>query len=405
MTSVFLCAALRTPFGRYGGALAPIRTDDLAALPLAAILRSLPRIDPAAIDDVILGCANQAGEDNRNVARMALLLAGLPPSVPGVTVNRLCASGLEAIGQGARAIRCGEADLVLAGGVESMTRSPLVIGKPAAAWDRGQTLEDTTIGWRFVNPRMEAAHGVDTMPETAENLARERKISREDQDAYACRSQLRTARARAAGRFAEEILPVDVTVGKETRRVEEDEHPRPETTIEQLARLRPILGPGTTITAGNASGVNDGAGAVLLASEAAVARHGLEPIARVTGMASAGVPPRTMGLGPVPAIRALMARADTRLADYDLVEINEAFAAQVLACTRELGLADDAEHVNPNGGAIAIGHPLGASGARLAITAAYELRRRGARRALVSLCVGVGQGLALGLESIDRESK
>jgi len=400
MTNVFLCAALRTPFGRYGGALASIRADDLAALPLAAILRRLPHLDPEAIDEVILGCANQAGEDNRNVARMALLLAGLPPSVPGVTVNRLCSSGLEAIGQGARMIHCGEADLVLAGGVESMTRSPLVMGKSATAWGREQRLEDTTMGWRFVNPKMEIRYGLDTMPETAENLAREKGISREDQDAYALRSQQRTARARAEGRFGSELLPVEVTLGTETKRVEADEHPRPDTTLEQLARLKPILGPGTTITAGNSSGINDGAGVVLLASEAAITRHGLQPIARITGMASAGVPPRTMGSGPVPAIRKLMARTGTRLADYDLIEINEAFAAQVLACTRELGLPDDAEHVNANGGAIALGHPLGASGARLAMTAAFELRRRGGRHALVSLCVGVGQGLALALESV-----
>lgn len=403
MTSVFLCAGLRTPFGRYGGALASIRTDDLAALPLAAILRGIPSLDPARIDEVILGCANQAGEDNRNAARMALLLAGIPSSVPGVTVNRLCSSGLEAIGQGARMIRCGEADLVLAGGVESMTRAPLVMRKSAGPWDREQKLHDSTIGWRFVNAKMEVLYGIDTMPQTAETLARERGISREDQDAYACRSQQRTARAQAEGRFASELLPVEVTVGSEKRRVENDEHPRPNTTIEQLARLNPILGPGTTITAGNSSGINDGAGAVLLASEAAVARHGLHPIARIAGMASAGVAPRTMGTGPVPAIRKLMERAGTRLADYDLIEINEAFAAQVLACTRELGLPDDAEHVNPNGGAIAIGHPLGASGTRLAMTAAFELGRRQARRALVSLCVGVGQGLALALESADRE--
>ncbi|MBE3072128.1 MAG: 3-oxoadipyl-CoA thiolase [Acidobacteria bacterium] len=400
MKNVFLCAALRTPFGRYAGALASIRPDDLAALPLAAILDRLPRLDHEAIDEVILGCANQAGEDNRNVARMALLLAGLPPSVPGVTVNRLCSSGLEAIGQGARMIRCGEADLVLAGGVESMTRAPLVVGKSAASWGREQRLEDTTMGWRFVNPEMEARYGVDTMPETAENLAREKGISREDQDAYALRSQQRTARARAEGRFASELLPVDVAIGTETKRVEADEHPRPDTTLDQLARLKPILGSGTTITAGNSSGINDGAGVVLLASEAAMTRHGLQPIARITGMASAGVPPRTMGSGPVPAIRKLMARTGTRLADYDLIEINEAFSVQVLACTRELGLPDDAEHVNANGGAIALGHPLGASGARLAMTAAFELRRRSGRRALVSLCVGVGQGLALALESV-----
>jgi 3-oxoadipyl-CoA thiolase len=399
MTNVFLCAALRTPFGRHGGALALVRSDDLAALTLAGVLGSVPQVDPAGIDEVILGCANQAGEDNRNVARMALLLAGLPPSVPGVTVNRLCSSGLEAIGQGARMIACAEADLVLAGGVESMTRSPLVLSKAAGAWDRDQKIHDSTLGWRFVNPKMQEHFGTDSMPETAEHLAREKGISREDQDAYAYRSQQRAARAQAEGRLAAELLAVDVKIASGTTRVDVDEHPRPSTTLEGLARLKPILGPGTTITAGNSSGINDGAGAVLLASESAVARHGLQPIARITGMASAGVAPRTMGLGPVPAIRKLLARAGASLADYDVIEINEAFAAQVLACTRELGLPDDAEHVNPNGGAIAFGHPLGASGARLAITAALELRRRQGRRALVSLCVGVGQGLALALES------
>jgi 3-oxoadipyl-CoA thiolase len=398
MTNVFLCAGLRTPFGRHGGVLAPVRSDDLAALTLTGVLRLVPQLDPGNVDEVILGCANQAGEDNRNVARMALLLAGLPPSVPGVTVNRLCASGLEAIGQGVRMIACGEAGLVLAGGVESMTRSPLVVSKAVGGWDRDQKLYDSTLGWRFVNPIMKERYGIDSMPETAENLAREKGISREDQDAYALRSQQRTARAQADGRLAAELLPVDVKTGSGTTRVEFDEHPRPGTTLEALARLKPILGPGTTITAGNASGINDGAGAVLLASESAVTRHGLRPIVRVAGMASAGVAPRTMGLGPVPAIRTLMARAGTALADYDVVEINEAFAAQVLACARELGLPDDAEHLNPNGGAIAYGHPLGASGVRLAITAAFELRRRQGRRALVSLCVGVGQGLALALE-------
>jgi 3-oxoadipyl-CoA thiolase len=398
MANVFLCAGLRTPFGRHGGALAQVRCDDLAALTLAGVLGSVPQIDPASVDEVILGCANQAGEDNRNVARMALLLAGLPPSVPGVTVNRLCSSGLEAIGQGARMIACGEADLVLAGGVESMTRSPLVMSKAAGAWDRDQKIYDSTLGWRFVNPKMQERFGIDSMPETAENLAREKGIAREDQDAYACRSQQRATRAQADGRLAAELMAVDVKTASGTTRVDVDEHPRPGTTLEALARLKPILGPGTTITAGNSSGINDGAGAVLLASGAAVARHGLQPLARIAGMASAGVAPRTMGLGPVPAIRKLMARAGTALADYDVIEINEAFAAQVLACTRELGLPDDAEHLNPNGGAIAFGHPLGASGARLAITAALELRRRQGRRALVSLCVGVGQGLALALE-------
>jgi 3-oxoadipyl-CoA thiolase len=399
MSHAFICAAVRTPFGRYGGALAPVRTDDLATVPITALMERLPGVDWAALDEVILGCANQAGEDNRNVARMAGLLSGLPDSVPGVTVNRLCASGLEAVGQAARAIRLGEADLVLAGGVESMSRSPFVLGKAAAPFGRDQELEDTTLGWRFVNPAMKERYGVDSMTETAENLAREHGIARADQDAYALRSQLRTERARAAGFLAEEIAPVPVKTRRETRLVDRDERPRPETSLEALGRLAPLLGPGTTITAGNASGVNDGAGALLLASEAAAARHRLEPIARVAGMASAGVPPRTMGLGPVPAIRKLLAREGRALADYEVIEINEAFAAQVLTCTRALGLPDDADFVNPNGGAIALGHPLGASGARLCTTAALEMRRRGARRVLVSLCVGVGQGVALALES------
>ncbi len=393
-----ICAALRTPFGRHGGALAPVRTDDLAALPIQALIERLPRVDWAATDEVILGCANQAGEDNRNVARMAALLAGLPDSVPGVTVNRLCASGLEAVGQAARAIRSGEAELVLAGGVESMSRSPYVLAKAGAAFSRDQKLEDTTLGWRFVNPAMETRYGIDSMTQTAENLAREDGVSREDQDAFAFRSQQRAKRARAAGRFSEEIVPVTVTAGRETRVVDQDEQPRPASSLDDLARLKPMLGPGTTISAGNASSLNDGSGTVLLASEKAAARYGLEPLARVTGMASAGVEPRVMGRGPVPAIRKLLARQGRTLGHYEIVEINEAFAAQVLACTRALGLADDAEHVNPNGGAIALGHPLGASGVRLVMTAALELRRRGGRRALVSLCVGVGQGLALSLE-------
>jgi 3-oxoadipyl-CoA thiolase len=395
----FLCAALRTPFGRYGGALASVRADDLAALPIQALVERLPRVDWAATDELILGCANQAGEDNRNVARMAGLLAGLPESVPGVTVNRLCASGLEAIGQATRAIAAGEAELVLAGGVESMSRSPYVLAKAASAFARDQKLEDTTLGWRLVNPAMEKRYGTHSMTETAENLAREDQVSREDQDAYALRSQERAERARAAGQLAEEIVPVAVAGAKgAVHRVEADEQPRPATTLEDLARLKPLLGPGHSVTAGNASGLNDGAAAVLLASERAAARHGLEPIARVAGMASAAVAPRVMGRGPVPAIRKLLARQGRSLADYDLVEINEAFAAQVLSCTRALGLPDDAPHVNANGGAIALGHPLGASGVRLAMTAALELRRRGGRRALVSLCVGVGQGLALALE-------
>jgi 3-oxoadipyl-CoA thiolase len=392
-----LCAALRTPFGRHGGALASVRTDDLAALPIQALVERLPHLDWAAVDEVILGCANQAGEDNRNVARMAGLLAGLPESVPGVTVNRLCASGLEAVGQAARAIGAGEAELVLAGGVESMSRSPYVLAKAGGAFARDQKLEDTTLGWRLVNPAMEKAYGIDSMTQTAENLAREDGVAREDQDAYALRSQERAEHARAEGRLAEEIVPV-TPPGRDAKRVVADEQPRPATTAQDLARLKPLLGPGGTITAGNASGLNDGAACVLLASEQAAARHGLEPIARVTGMASAAVAPRVMGRGPVPAIRKLLARQGRALGDYDVVELNEAFAAQVLACTRALGLADDAAHVNPNGGAIALGHPLGASGVRLVMAAAFELRRRGARRALVSLCVGVGQGVALSLE-------
>ena len=400
MPETLICAAVRTPFGRYGGALAAVRTDDLATAPIAALMERLPRVDWAALDEVILGCANQSGEDNRNVARMAVLLAGLPDTVPGVTVNRLCASGLEAVGQAARAIRLREAELVLAGGVESMSRSPYVLAKAGGPFARDQKLEDTTLGWRFVNPAMEAKHGIDSMTQTAENLAREHHIERADQDAYALRSQERAERARANGWLDEEIAPVPVKAAKETRVVDRDEHPRPETTLDDLARLKPLLGPGTTITAGNASGLNDGAGALLLASEAAASRFGLTPLARVTGMASAGVPPRTMGLGPVPAIRKLLAQQGRALADYDIVEVNEAFAAQVLACTRALGLADDADFVNPNGGAIALGLPLGASGARLCTTALLEMRRRGARRALVSLCVGVGQGLALGLEQV-----
>jgi len=395
-----ICSATRTPFGQHGGALAAIRTDDLATLPMQALMARHPSLDWGALDEVILGCANQAGEDNRNVARMALLLAGLPPSVAGLTVNRLCASGLEAIGLAARAISLGEAELILAGGVESMSRAPYVLGKATGAFARDQKLEDTTLGWRFANPAMKKRYGLESNTDTAENLARELGISRQDQDAYALRSQQRTERARAAGRLAEEITPVSVRLGKETRVVAQDEHPRPAANAEQLAGLSPLLGEGTSITAGNASGINDGAALVLLASERAALRHGLTPFARVTGMASAGVPPRTMGMGPVPAIQKLLTRQGRSLAEFDLLEINEAFAAQVLACTRTLGLPDDADFVNPNGGAIALGHPLGASGARLCLTAALELQRRGGSRALVSLCVGVGQGLAVSLEAI-----
>ncbi len=399
MASAWLVDATRTPFGRLGGALAGVRADDLAALPVAALMTRHPALDWAALDEVILGCANQSGEDNRNVARMASLLAGLPENIPAVTVNRLCASGLESIGQAARAIACGEADLIIAGGVESMTRAPYVMAKAGIAWGREQKLEDTTLGWRLVNPRMQAAYGTDSMTQTAENLAREHGIDRDSQDAYALRSQQRTAQARHHGWLAQEITPVRAAAGRETVVVQHDEHPRPETNATQLAALKPLLGAGTSITAGNASGLNDGAAAVLLASESAVERHGLQPLARIVGMASAAVAPRVMGIGPVPAIRKLLARTGLRLDDFDRIEINEAFAAQVLACTRAFGLPDDAAHVNANGGAIALGHPLGASGARLAMTTAFALRRHQQRRALVSLCVGVGQGLALALES------
>ncbi|HEY2346766.1 MAG TPA: 3-oxoadipyl-CoA thiolase [Xanthomonadaceae bacterium] len=388
-SAAFLCAGLRTPFGRWRGGLSGIRADDLAALPFRELLRRQPSLDPAAIDEVILGCANQSGEDNRNVARMATLLAGLPVSVPAVTVNRLCASGLEAVGQAARAIATGECDLIVAGGVESMSRAPYVMAKAEEPFSRAQSLVDTTLGWRFVNPAMEAAHGVDSMAQTAENLAREHGIARADQDAYALRSQQRAAGAIASGRIADELMPM--------AQLSADEQPRADTGPDKLAALKPILGADTTITAGNASGINDGACALLLASEAAVARWNLKPIARVLGMASAGVQPRTMGIGPVPAIRKLLARLGLALDDFDAIEINEAFAAQVLAVTRSLGLPDDAERVNRNGGAIAFGHPLGASGARLALTAMRELER-GRRRALLSMCVGVGQGVALALE-------
>ena len=398
MRPVFLCAAVRTPFGRHGGALARVRTDDLAAFPISTLMQRLRNVDWAAVDEVLLGCANQAGEDNRNVARMAALLAGLSPEIPAVTVNRLCASGLEAVGQGARAIRIGEAELVIAGGVESMSRSPLVVSKAETPFSKEQRLEDSTVGWRFVNPKMEALYGTDSNAQTAENLARELGITRQDQDAYALRSQQRAEAARRRGVLAEEIAPIDSRIGKETTRVTEDEHPRPSTSLEKLAALEPLLGPGTSITAGNASGINDGAGALLLASEIAARRHGLEPLALVTGMASAGVAPRVMGIGPVTAIRKLLERQKLTLGQLDLLEINEAFAAQVLACTRRLGLPNDSELVNPNGGAIAFGHPLGASGARLCLTAAFELARRRGRHAVVSLCVGVGQGLALSLE-------
>ena len=398
MADVFIAAATRTPFGRYGGRLAAVRCDDLAAAPIISLISRYPSVDWGAVDEVILGCANQAGEDNRNVARMAVLLSGLSETVPAVTVNRLCASGLEAIGQAARAIAGGDAEFVIAGGVESMSRAPFVMPKAEAAFTREQKLEDSTLGWHCINPVMQSRYGVDSMTQTADNLARERGITRDCQDAYALRSQQRTARARAEGCLAEEITAVQISNGSDSIIVDEDEHPRPKITLEQLAKLKPLLGTDSTITAGNASGINDGACALLLASAAALNTHRLQPLARIISAAAVGVAPRIMGIGPVPAIHKLLAKIGLRLDDFDRIEINEAFAAQVLACTRSLGLADDTEHVNGNGGAIALGHPLGASGARLVMTATYALRRLQQSRALVSLCVGVGQGVALALE-------
>jgi 3-oxoadipyl-CoA thiolase len=401
MRDVFICDAIRTPIGRFGGALARVRADDLAAVPIKALMARNPKVDWEKLDEVFYGCANQAGEDNRNVARMALLLAGLPVNVPGVTLNRLCASGLDAVGTAARAIRAGEMEFAIAGGVESMTRAPFVQGKAQEAFSRSAEIFDTTIGWRFVNPLMKSQYGVDSMPETGENVAEEFQIARADQDAFAIRSQQRAGKAIAAGYFAKEIVPVEIAGRKgETIKVDKDEHPRPDTTLEQLAKLRaPFRTPGT-VTAGNASGVNDGAAALIIASEAAVKTHGLTPRARILGMASAAVPPRIMGIGPVPATQKLMARLGHKISDYDLIEINEAFASQSLACLRQLGLADDAEHVNPHGGAIALGHPLGMSGARLALTATHGLEERGGKRALATMCVGVGQGVSLALERV-----
>jgi 3-oxoadipyl-CoA thiolase len=395
----FLCDAARTPIGRFGGALAKVRTDDLAAVPIKALMQRNTHVDWEKLDDVFYGCANQAGEDNRNVARMALLLAGLPASVPGITLNRLCASGMEAVGTAARAIRAGEMDFAIAGGVESMTRAPFVQGKSEEAFSRKAEIYDTTIGWRFINPLMKAQYGVDSMPETGENVAEEFQVSRADQDAFALRSQQRAAKAAHSGYFADEIVPVEVAGRKETVKVDKDEHPR-ETSLEQLAKLKTPFRKDGTVTAGNASGVNDGAAAMIVASEAAVKAHGLTPRARILGMASAAVPPRIMGIGPVPASRKLMARLGHKIGDYDLIEINEAFASQSLACLRQLGLADDAEHVNPQGGAIALGHPLGMSGARLVLTAAHGLRERDGKLALATMCVGVGQGVSLALEQI-----
>jgi 3-oxoadipyl-CoA thiolase len=399
--TAYICDAVRTPIGRFGGALAHVRADDLAALPIKALMARLPGLDWGALDEVILGAANQSGEDNRNIGRMAALLAGLPHTVPGVTINRLCASGLDAVGSAARAIRTGEQDMVIAGGSESMTRAPYVMGKAETAFSRSAKLEDTSLGWRFVNPAMKALHGVETMPETGENVAREHHISRGDQDAFAARSQARAAAAQASGFFAEEIVPVEARDAKgKPLAFEADEHPRPDTTLEALAGLKVLFGPDGTVTAGNAAGLNDGAAALILASEAAVKRHGLTPRARILGMASAGVEPRVMGIGPIPAARKLMARLDLTIADFDLIELNEAFASQALAVLRGLGLGDDAEHVNPHGGAIALGHPLGMSGARLAMTAVHALEKRGGRLALCTLCVGVGQGVALALERV-----
>ncbi len=398
MRHAFICATVRTPIGRYGGALSSVRADDLAAAPIRALVERLPHVDWEAVDDVILGCANQAGEDNRNVARMALLLAGLAVRVPGRTVNRLCGSGLQAVLDAASTIRCGEADLIVAGGVESMSRAPFVVPKADSAFARASSIEDTTMGWRLVNPKMKALHGTDSMPETAENVAAESGIARADQDAFALRSQQRAAAAKARGRLAREIAPVRVPGRKGEVVVDADEHPRAETTLEGLARLPTPFRDGGTVTAGNASGINDGAAALVIASEAALSKHGLEPLARIVGGAVAGVAPRVMGLGPVPATRALCARLGLGVADFDVIEMNEAFAAQALACLRALGIADDAHHVNPNGGAIALGHPLGMSGARLAGTAAIELRERSAKRALATMCIGVGQGIAVALE-------
>ena len=409
----YICDAIRTPIGRYGGALASIRADDLAAIPIAALLARNSKVDWDALDDVTFGCANQAGEDNRNVARMALLLAGLPKEVPGSTVNRLCGSSMDAVAIASRAIKSGEVDLVIAGGVESMSRAPFVVGKADAAFSRSMKLEDTTIGWRFVNPLMQAKYGTDSMPETGEIVAEEFRISREDQDAFALRSQQRAVDAIRACRMAQEIAPVPLpqkkgdptsscktTSGGPTTSFSVDEHPRPDTTLEALAKLKGIVKPGGTVTAGNASGVNDGACALLIASEAAVRRHGLTPKARIVAAAAAGVAPRIMGMGPEPATRKVLAKANLSLKQMNIIELNEAFASQALAVLRALGVADDAQHVNPNGGAIALGHPLGASGARLVTTAMYQLLRTKPQYALCTMCIGVGQGIAVILERV-----
>ncbi|MBL8806723.1 MAG: 3-oxoadipyl-CoA thiolase [Rhodospirillales bacterium] len=399
MNDAFICDGIRTPIGRYAGALSGVRTDDLAAHPLRELVKRNPSVDWAAVDDVIYGCANQAGEDNRNVARMALLLAGLPVGVSGTTINRLCGSGLDALATAARAIRAGEADLMVAGGVESMSRAPFVMGKAETAFSRENAIYDTTIGWRFVNPLMKQAHGVDSMPETAENVAADFKVSREDQDAFALRSQQKALAAQANGRLAKEIVAVETRKGKETVLVDKDEHPRA-TSLEALAKLKAPFRAGGSVTAGNASGVNDGAAALLVASEAAVKRFALKPLARIVGAAAAGVPPRIMGMGPAPATKKLLAKIGWKVADLDVIELNEAFAAQALPVLRELGLPDDAKHVNPNGGAIALGHPLGMSGARMALSATLELHHAKGKRALATMCIGVGQGIALALERV-----
>jgi 3-oxoadipyl-CoA thiolase len=401
MDPAWICDAVRTPFGRYGGALATVRADDLGAVPIKALVERNAGVDWSAVDDVVYGCANQAGEDNRNVARMALLLAGLPLAVAGTTVNRLCGSSMDAIASAARAIKCGEATLMIAGGVESMTRAPFVSGKADTAFSRTAQIYDTTIGWRFVNPLMKARYGIDSMPETAENVAADFRVSRTDQDAFALRSQQRAAAAAAAGRLADEIVPVSIAQKRgEPLQVTSDEHPRADTTLEALAKLKGIVRPDGTVTAGNASGVNDGACALLLASDAAVRQYGLEPKARVVASAVAGVAPRIMGFGPAPAMRKVLALSRLRLADIDVIELNEAFASQALAVLRDHGIADDAAHVNPNGGAIALGHPLGASGARLVTTALYQLRRTGGKYALCTMCIGVGQGIAMVIERV-----
>ncbi len=400
MNEVFICDAIRTPVGKYGGALSSIRADDLAAIPIKKLLERNDQIDPAAFDDVIMGCANQAGEDNRNIARMALLLAGMPESVPGVTINRLCSSGMEAIGIAARAIKAGEADLIIAGGAENMSRSPLVMPKATQAFSRNAEIYDSTIGWRFVNDKFQKKYGTDPLICTAENLATEFRISREDQDQFAHNSQLKTAKAQQNGTLAREIIPVSIPQRKgDPITFEKDEHPRL-TSLEKLASLNPVYGPGTTVTAGNASGINDGAAAVIVASEAAVKKFNLTPKARILGTQAAGVPPRTMGIGPVPATNKLLTRLGMSLDQMDIIELNEAFAAQSLACIREFGMADDDSRLNPLGGAIALGHPLGMSGARLVTTAIYQLQNSNSKYALCTMCVGVGQGLSIILEKV-----